>query len=375
MLQKNNNNMSAAQTEAERLMRICNACRYCEGLCAVFPAMELRRSFKEGDLNYLANLCHNCGGCYHACQYAPPHEFGVNVPITLAKVRNESYQSYVWPGILSPLMKKNGLVITIVTILSICTFIAAFTFIGKSSVMFGTVTGEGAFYKIMSHNAMALLFGGVFFYVILALVMGFRAFWKDIKAEQPVFSDAVSLRQAIHDVATLRYLDGEGAGCGNENERPDTRRRFFHHMTFYGFLMCFASTSLATLYHYIGGWQAPYGFFSVPVILGTLGGVGISIGPIGLYYLKQKRSPELGSEANGMDTAFLLMLSAVGISGLVLMLLRATPLMGTLLALHLGLVLAFFLIMPYSKFVHGIYRAGALIRHSMEQRQHKGQSG
>ena len=44
--------------EAERLMTICNACRYCEGFCAVFPAMELRRDFPAGDLDYLANLCH-----------------------------------------------------------------------------------------------------------------------------------------------------------------------------------------------------------------------------------------------------------------------------------------------------------------------------
>jgi MinD superfamily P-loop ATPase len=45
-------------------MEICNACRYCEGFCAVFPAVELRREFSAGDLSYLANLCHGCRGCY-----------------------------------------------------------------------------------------------------------------------------------------------------------------------------------------------------------------------------------------------------------------------------------------------------------------------
>jgi citrate/tricarballylate utilization protein len=50
-----------ALREADRLMTICNACRYCEGLCAVFPAMEMRRTFAAGDLNYLANLCHQSG--------------------------------------------------------------------------------------------------------------------------------------------------------------------------------------------------------------------------------------------------------------------------------------------------------------------------
>ena len=31
--------------EAQRCTTICNACRYCEGFCAVFPVMELRRKF------------------------------------------------------------------------------------------------------------------------------------------------------------------------------------------------------------------------------------------------------------------------------------------------------------------------------------------
>ena len=41
-----------ALAEADRLMTVCNSCRYCEGLCAVFPAMEMRRAFGDGDLNY-----------------------------------------------------------------------------------------------------------------------------------------------------------------------------------------------------------------------------------------------------------------------------------------------------------------------------------
>src|SRR5678816_4761712 len=83
--------------EADRLMTVCNSCRYCEGLCAVFPAMEMRRAFPDGDLNYLANLCHGCGACYVDCQFSPPHEFDVNVPRVLAQVRNESYHAYAWP--------------------------------------------------------------------------------------------------------------------------------------------------------------------------------------------------------------------------------------------------------------------------------------
>jgi citrate/tricarballylate utilization protein len=78
---------STVLKEADRVMTICNACRYCEGFCAVFPAMELRRTFTGADLNYFVNLCHNCRGCYYACQYAPPHEFDLNVPKALGELR------------------------------------------------------------------------------------------------------------------------------------------------------------------------------------------------------------------------------------------------------------------------------------------------
>ena len=94
--------------EADRLMTVCNSCRYCEGLCAVFPAMEMRRAFSDGDLNYLANLCHGCGACYIDCQFSPPHEFNVNVPQTLAIARAESYAAYAWPRAFAGLFARNG---------------------------------------------------------------------------------------------------------------------------------------------------------------------------------------------------------------------------------------------------------------------------
>src|SRR5215475_2304177 len=91
-------------------MTVCNACRYCEQYCPVFPAMEERRTFGKADLALLANLCHNCGECLYSCQYAPPHEFGVNVPQVLAKVRKATYKQYAWPGPLAALFERNGLV-------------------------------------------------------------------------------------------------------------------------------------------------------------------------------------------------------------------------------------------------------------------------
>src|SRR4029078_6848161 len=114
--------------EADRVMTLCNACRYCEGLCAVFPAMEMRRTFTAGDLNYLANLCHQCGACYTDCQYSPPHEFAVNVPAALARLRNDTYRDYAWPRFLGGLFERNGLAVTVIAALAVAGFIAGFVY-------------------------------------------------------------------------------------------------------------------------------------------------------------------------------------------------------------------------------------------------------
>lgn len=97
---------TADESEVARVMQICNACRYCEGFCAVFPAMTRRLAFSPADAHYLANLCHNCGACLHACQYAPPHEFAVNVPQAMARVRGETYAAYAWPPALGRIILR-----------------------------------------------------------------------------------------------------------------------------------------------------------------------------------------------------------------------------------------------------------------------------
>jgi citrate/tricarballylate utilization protein len=355
--------------EADRLMTVCNSCRYCEGLCAVFPAMEMRRAFSDGDLNYLANLCHACGACYVDCQFSPPHEFNVNVPKTLAIARAESYATYAWPRALSGTFARNGLVISIVTALSMAAFIFGFAALNDPGVLLGVHTAPGAFYELMPHNAMVALFGAAFLFAILALVMSVRAFWRDIG--EPVGGRAAggSIFQAIRDASELRYLHGGGVGCYNEDDRPTDRRKLYHHLTFYGFLLCFAATSVATLYHYLLGREAPYAWWDLPVVLGTLGGVGLIVGPVGLFVAKTRRDAALLDEDRyGMDVGFIAMLFLTGVTGLALLALRDTAAMGPLLALHLGAVFALFITMPYGKFVHGIYRFASLVRYAQERR-------
>jgi citrate/tricarballylate utilization protein len=47
--------------------------------------------------------------------------------------------------------------------------------------------------------------------------------------------------------------------------------------------------------------------------------------------------------------------------------LRETGFMGLMLAIHLALVYVLFLVLPYSKFVHSLYRFIALILYSVKR--------
>jgi citrate/tricarballylate utilization protein len=356
--------------EARRAMEVCNACRYCEGFCAVFPAMELRRDFAAGDLNYLANLCHSCRGCYYACQYAPPHEFGINVPRVFAEVRAESYEKYAWPGALANLYQRNGLVMALAMAIGVGGVLVLAMLLQRQAVVFApqpVVPGQG-FYNVVPSGVMVTVAGMTFLFSLVALGIGFARFWRDTGGRAAELLQWRPLWQAFRDAATLRYLGGGGHGCNDRDGNFSTARRGWHHLMAYGFLLCFASTAIATVYDHGLGWPAPYPFWSLPVLLGTVGGFGLVLGTAGLFWLKLSGDHEpQAAKLLGADAGLLLLLMLIGVTGLLLLSLRATGAMGAVLAVHLGFILAFFVTMPYSKFVHGLYRSGALIRHAIER--------
>ena len=361
--------LNLQESEVERQMTICNACRYCEGFCAVFPAMTRRLEFAQADIHYLANLCHNCGACLSACQYAAPHEFAVNVPKAMAKVRLDTYVEYAWPKALGKLYQRNGLTLALASGGALALFLCLTLMVMGN--LFTAIPG-GNFYGIFPHNTLALMFGAVFGFAVLSLSIGVRRFWRNVSpAQSPLPLKVSAALEATANVAQLKYLDGgHGDGCNNADDAFTLWRRRFHHFTFYGFMLCFAATGTATLYHFLLDWSAPYPVFSLPVMLGIFGGVGLLIGPTGLLWMNLRRNPEQGdAQQKPMDRGFIALLLLVSASGLALLAFRESAALGLLLAVHLGLVMAFFLTMPYSKFAHGIFRSAALLKHAIEKRQ------
>jgi len=356
--------------EGARQMTICNACRYCEGYCAVFPAMEQRRIFSKADLVYLANLCFDCRDCYYACQYAPPHEFAVNVPKLMSELRADTYREYSWPALLSGLFKRNGLAVSLITFGALAAMAFFVLMFMGHDVLLAIHLGEGAFYRIVPYAAMTVPPTIIALYGFAVLLAGALRFWRETQGGVSEMIDLDALWRATKDAFGLTYMKGGGAGCNYPDAAFSNSRRWYHHLVFYGFLLDFASTTVAAFYDHFLAWQAPYPYLSLPVVFGTVGGIMLIIGTSGLLYLKWQSDRDPAAEPMlNMDVAFLALLFLTTFTGLLLLALRETSAMGTLLVVHLALVAGLFITMPYGKFAHVVYRYAALVRYAIEQRR------
>jgi len=340
--------------EARRQAEICNACRYCEGYCSVFPALHSQRAFSDGDITQLANLCHNCRGCYYACQYTAPHEFDLNLPKALAEVRRDSWESFAWPQPVARRFHTHGGAIALAFVVGWAALFWALRSIGSSG-------GDG-FYAALSHSVMVAIFLPAFFLPLASLAMSLNRYWRSVGGQRlrlQHITTAFSKAARMKDLAA-----GHNEGCNFEGEdRFSQARRHVHQAIMYGFLLCFAATGIATVMHYVFAMPAPYPLFSLPKLMGLSGGVLLTVGCGAMGILKLRADRNLGDPgAWSGDMGFILLLGFVGFSGLLLYVLGSTTAMPTLLALHLGAVLTFFLLTPFTKMAHGFYRLAALIR-------------
>jgi len=339
-------------SEAIRVLNICNACRYCEGHCAVFPALESRLVLDQADVDALAHLCHQCGACYHNCQYAPPHEFAVNLPSVLERERQESFARL---GTAALAVSKPMATAVTSTLIAVLLFAVA---IHSENHLFLKTDN---FYDLMPHKVMAGTFGFAGVLVLTSWFFSGARFWRTLRLPAPWRINAGTWLSAIHDALTLKNLDGgHGAGCHVESDAPTLARRYYHHCVLAGFLLCFAATASGTLLHYIWQLPAPYDWVSLPKLFGMPGGILLIIGCLGLLVTGSKTVADT-QYRRGFTSTLTWLLLPVAVSGLALPVLKGTTLLGSALAIHLGLVLGLFVNFAWGKFQHSLFRPMALL--------------
>jgi citrate/tricarballylate utilization protein len=349
-------------TEARRQLNICNACRFCEGYCAVFPALERRVVLGAGDITQLANLCHDCRACFHACMYAPPHEFAVNPPEILSRVRRASYDGYAHPGrwpawLHGPAwLRGRGALATAATGVA-----AALVVIIALTGGIDALWSHHGPYQVISYPALLVIVLLPCAWSAVVMLRATARYWHDIHGPLRDLADWHALRKALAYAASLRYLRG-GGECSYPGENRSPARRRLHGAVFYGFAACSAATVSAAVMQDILGIGPPYPLLSVPVVTGTAGGLSMIAGCAGLAVLKRHSGPA----PTAADYGLLIGLGLLAFTGMLTLLLRATPAYGLMLVAHLATIVVCFAVAPYTRFMHAVYRFLAIAADNIE---------
>jgi citrate/tricarballylate utilization protein len=351
-------------TEAQRQLNICNACRFCEGYCAVFPALERRTVLGSGDITQLANLCHDCRACFHACMYAPPHEFAVNPPEILSRVRLASYHRYARPGhrpawLRGPARLRGGGALATA---AIGVTAALVLLIGLTGGINALWSHHGP-YQVISYPALLVTVLLPCAWSTAVMLRAVARYWHETRGPWPGPADWPALGTALVYAARLRYL--RGGECSYPGEDPSPARPRLHAAVFYGFAACAAATVSAAFMQDILGVGPPYPLLSVPVVTGTAGGLSMIAGCAGLTVLKRHTDPA----PRAADYGLLIGLGLLALTGMLTLLLRATPAYGLALVAHLTTIVICFGIVPYTRFVHSAYRFLAIAADNIESRR------
>ena len=359
--------LEALIAEGRRQLEVCNACRYCEGYCAVFPAMERRAIFSDGEVVFLANLCHDCRACFQACPYTPPHDFAIDIPQILGDVRTRSYRKLAWPQPLSRAFERPFITQFAALAVGLALIIGAVA-ISAPGGFAASGDDPGAFYRVLPALVMEGLFLGLSTLVVGALAGSFVRFWREARDRSQPMPSRRAILEAFAAVATLRFMGGGGGGCYYPDpDLPARGRRLMHLLVLYGLVLAFAATVAAAVQQWVLGMLPPYPLVSVPVLLGTVGGAAVVIGGGGLAVLKLAAAPRRAVGDARLDFAFLFTLEVVTVSGMLLLALRSTGAMSWLLIVHLASVVALYLVVPFSKFVHASHRFAALLLDAEER--------
>lgn len=353
--------------DTSRQLAICNACRYCEGFCAVWDAIEYRKEFSSGDVSYLSNLCHDCGECYDVCPFVPPHEFKVDIPSAMSEVRMHTYAEYATPGSAGRLYRNPVRTAGVIALGSLIVVIALYLLTGNSSRALSSITGPGSFYVVLPNIAIDVTSSILVLFFLISWAVSGMKFLKATSTGGKI--GFRPLLNAFRDGMEGKWMHGGGAGCNypEREERGSYLKLSLHSLVMYGFLLDLLATISAFVEQYFFNIMPPYPLLSVPVVSGTAGGLMILVGVSLFMHYDSTREGSKKGDMKLLDRVFMGSLWATAFTGLLLLALRSTPYMGIILLVHISVVSTLFVTAPYGKFVHLVYRGLATAKYHQEK--------
>jgi citrate/tricarballylate utilization protein len=295
--------------------------------------MTRRLEFGKADIHYLANLCHNCGACLHACQYAPPHEFAVNVPRRWQRCAATRTPSSHGRRRSARCTGATGLRCRSRSPLRFALFLASRWRDGRA------VASGGRLLRVVPHGLMVALFLPVF----AIRDRGARHRACALLARGAGRPDARPRREAAASALTLRTSTAATAKAAT-TRTTRSRSRGGRFTTSPSTASCCASRRRASrrVYHYGLDGRRPTAYGTVPKCSASRRRLRWSLGTIG-QFVRNVDATDCTRDENAAHDGPRIHRAPVpdGRDGLALMLLRAARLRCALaLCVHLGSVLA-----------------------------------
>ena len=175
---------------------------------------------------------------------------------------------------------------------------------------------------MISHQMMVAIFGAAAVLIVASLAAVAFRILEGIDRHNPQ-----ALAAALRDALSLKYLGNGGFGCAFGRRAPFASPPLvspLHVLRICAVLLSHCCSGVLSLRFRLA--SALRAISVCPVMLGTLGGIGLLIGPAGLYWLFRRRDPAVKyAGQNALDTAFLALLFFTSLTGLLLLALRESP--------------------------------------------------
>ena len=351
----------------------CFQCGTCSATCPIspedspFPRKEMAwalwgmrdRLLEDPDVW----LCHHCNDCSVSCpRSGRPGD-------VLAAVRRESVIHYAAPRFLARWVSRPRFVPLLLGLPALLLGLAiVFQQQIGNALGFATPPGQPIVYSyspMLPHWLINSFFGLFTLVALLGAVVGLARFVRVMKAPHvwgatgpPERSLAGSAWIAIKQL----FTHDKFTSCTAAHSRP-----LSHFLVFFGFL----ALTVVTFWVITGpvnpllidGFVYPFAFLSPWKLLANLGGAAVFFGCVMMLRQRYRNRDNAGG-STFFDWIFLWTLFAVVVSGFAteaLHYLRMVPHRHVVYFIHLVLVFALIVYLPYSKFAHVLYRTAAMI--------------
>jgi quinone-modifying oxidoreductase subunit QmoC len=354
-------------------LKKCFQCGTCSATCDMspdqdaFPRKEMAwanwgmkdRLLRDPDVW----LCYQCHDCSMRCpRSARPGE-------VMGAVRQACVRYHAFPRFMGRWMNRPHCIPLILGVaVALLTAVLLLKEPLGEALNFAPQAGERiifAYSSLFPHWMLNLFFGVFTVLAVLAVLVGVRRFWRDMKTVLPPDRIANPVRGRGASIATVL---GRVFAHDRFNLCTKTRwRQLSHVCVFFGFVALTVVTIWVITARYNplirGDFVYPLNFWDPMKVLANVGGIAVIAGCLLMAWDRLRDNTRTGP-GGYFDWALISLILLVVISGFVtetLHFLRLEPHRHIAYFIHLAFVLTLLISLPYSKLAHMAYRTATLI--------------